>query len=108
MASLTPYLEAQGWRVRYAADGDSATRLADAGFDAAVVDMMLPRGGGFRLVHHLRARVSPAVPVIMVSEFDAPEHRAYAAIIGVTAFLPKPFALDHLLGLLGQLLARPS
>ncbi len=104
-AALTPHLQGCGWVVRYARDGEEALRLADAGFDAAVVDMMLPRLSGFQVVQHLRARFGPGVPIVMLSEFDAPEHRGYASLVGVTSFLAKPFALNELIGLLTQLLA---
>lgn len=98
--ALTPHLEANGWRVRYARDGEEALRLADDGFDLAVVDMMLPRLSGFQVVHHLRAKYGPTLPLVMVSEFDAPEHRAYADLVGITHFLAKPFALEQLIGLI--------
>jgi DNA-binding response OmpR family regulator len=104
VAALTPHLEGCGWRVLAATDGDEAVRLADQGFAVAVVDMMLPRLSGFQVVHHLRARYGPLPTVVMVSEFDAPEHRAYADLVGVTHFLGKPFALDHLLALIARVL----
>lgn len=106
--ALTPHLEGCGWTVRYARDGAEALRLADDGFDLLVVDMMLPRLSGFQVVHHLRARFGPAVPVVMLSEFDASEHRAYAALVGVSSFVAKPFALEQFLELLAHLLARPA
>ncbi len=104
--ALTPHLEACGWRVRYAADGEDALRQADLGFDLAVVDMMLPRLSGFQVVHFIRARFGPLRPVVMLSEFDAPEHRAYADLVGVTHFVAKPFALNHLLGVVAGLLPK--
>jgi DNA-binding response OmpR family regulator len=107
-AALIPHLEGCGWTVRYARDGAEALRLADDGFDLLVVDMMLPRLSGFQVVHHLRARFGPGVPVVMLSEFDAPEHRAYAALVGVSSFVAKPFALEHFLELLAHLLAPPA
>jgi DNA-binding response OmpR family regulator len=106
--ALTPHLEGCGWTVRYARDGAEALRLADDGFDLLVVDMMLPRLSGFQVVHHLRARFGPAVPVVMLSEFDASEHRAYAALVGVSSFVAKPFALEQFLELLAHLLARAA
>lgn len=106
--ALTPHLEGCGWRVRYARDGEAAVRLADDPFDLAIVDMMLPRLSGFQVVHHFRARFGPAVPIVMVSEFDAPEHRAYADLVGVTAFVGKPFAIEQLLGLLARFLSPPA
>jgi DNA-binding response OmpR family regulator len=104
VAALTPHLEGCGWRVLAATDGDEALRLAESGFGVAVVDMMLPRLSGFQVVHHLRARYGPLPTVVMVSEFDAPEHRAYADLVGVTHFLGKPFALDLLLSLIARTL----
>lgn len=104
--ALIPHLEACGWRVRYAADGEDALRQADLGFDLAVVEMMLPRLSGFQVVHFLRARFGPQRPVVMVSEFDAPEHRAYAELVGVSHFVAKPFALNHLLGVVAGLLPK--
>jgi DNA-binding response OmpR family regulator len=106
--ALTPHLEGCGWAARYARDCEEALRLADDGFDLAVVDMMLPRLSGFQVVQHLRARFGPGVPILMTSEFDAPEHRAYASLVGVSSFLAKPFALDQFLGLLARLLACPA
>lgn len=106
--ALTPHLEGCGWTVRYARDGAEAVRLAADGFDLTVVDMMLPRLSGFQVVHQLRARFGPGVPIVMTSEFDAPEHRAYAALVGVSSFLAKPFALEQLLELLTHLLDRST
>lgn len=103
-AALTPHLEGCGWRVAYARDGDEAVRAT--GFDAVVIDMMLPHRSGFAVVQHLRAEFGDALPVLMTSAFDAPEHRAYASLVGVTVFVAKPFALNELLGLLGALLPK--
>jgi DNA-binding response OmpR family regulator len=106
---LAAFLCAHGMTVSVAADGtDGLARARAEEYDAAVIDMMLPGASGFAVVQTVRAARGPDVPVVMVSEIDAPEHREYAHLLGVNWFLPKPFTPDELLSDLQTLLAAKS
>ncbi len=76
------------------ADEAMSTLCADAALDVLVTDVRLPGTvDGLRLASWVRRR-RPELKVIVTSG-DALAHRAAAV---ADAFLPKPFALDQLVG----------
>jgi DNA-binding response OmpR family regulator len=85
-----------GHVVHHAADGEMGLELALAEqFDAAVVDVMLPKVDGLSLIRELRAqRVS--TPVIVLSAKSAVEDRISGLKAGGDDYLVKPFALSEL------------
>ena len=84
-------LEASGFRVRVAADGDEALRLALAEpFDLIVSDVRMPRLDGFGLVARLRSDPRTAkLPVVLFSSLDSDEDRRRGTSAGANAYLTK-------------------
>lgn len=105
MERITPGLSAA-----LAADGADAIeyleRVADRPEDhplAIVLDLGLPRVGGFELLRWIRARREfDAVPVIVVSGVDLPERRAEALKLGAQGFQAKPAGFEDFRFLLGE------
>jgi DNA-binding response OmpR family regulator len=100
---VASFLELEGYAVRRAADGAEALALLQGGgIDLLLTDNMLPRLRGVDLVAYLHAHPELAVPVIMMSAVRP------VPVPPTVTFLPKPFDLDHLAGLVARLLARPA
>jgi two-component system chemotaxis sensor kinase CheA len=104
---LRTVLEASGFRVRTAADGEEAARLALAEpFDLVVSDVQMPRLDGFRLTARLRAHPRSArVPIVLFSTLDSDEDRRRGVASGADAFLTKnAFDRGELLGIVKLLI----
>lgn len=99
-------LEAEGYGVTVAADGEAALRLADGKkFDAIVLDVMLPGMDGFEAAQVLRAR-GDITPILMLTARGRPEDVLKGFEAGTDDYLPKPFDLQIFLARLGGLLRR--
>ena len=100
-------LEAEGYAVDVVDDGEAAlARLAPGhGYDAVVLDVMLPGMDGFAVAAGVRAS-GEYVPILMLTARGRPEDvlRGFAA--GADDYLPKPFVLAILLARLHGLLRR--
>ncbi|MGA9393235.1 MAG: response regulator transcription factor [Candidatus Sulfotelmatobacter sp.] len=101
-------LQAEGYSAEVVGDGEAATdRLLDKkeGFDAIVLDIMLPGKDGFSVVSELRAARN-YVPVLMLTARNRPEDVLKGFAAGADDYLPKPFDLSILLARLQGLLRR--
>jgi DNA-binding response OmpR family regulator len=102
-------LEAEGFAVEIVGDGESALELllhpAPPGFDAVVLDVMLPGKNGFEVATELRA-AGQFVPILMLTARGRPEDVLGGFAAGADDYLPKPFELRILLARLGGLLRR--
>ncbi len=76
-----------------------------AGYDAMVLDVMLPDMDGFETCRLLRAE-GVWVPIIMVTARDAVEDRVRGLDVGADDYLTKPFSLAELLARLRALARR--
>jgi DNA-binding response OmpR family regulator len=104
--SLTRGLEAEGYSVDVAVDGEAGLdRAQSESYDAIVLDLMLPKLNGYEVTQALRA-AGARVPVLMLtakqSEFDQTE----ALDTGADDFLSKPFSYPVLLARLRALIRR--
>lgn len=102
-------LEAFGYRVLLAADGNEAIEQFEAhrGHIAVVVtDMMMPNVDGPTLIGTMM-RSDPRVKIIATSGLNAHEVVTAAKQLGVALFLPKPVAAEILLQALDGVL-RPG
>jgi two-component system OmpR family response regulator len=89
-------LEAEGFAVEAAGDGEEGERLAlKGGFDAIVLDLMLPGRGGLEILASVR-RVTPNVPVIVLTARGEIEDRVRGLEAGAVDYLVKPFSLAEL------------
>ena len=89
--------EADGFEVQTAPDGIQGERLAlTDGFDAIVLDLMLPGRGGLEVLASVRA-AKPEVPVIVLTARGEIEDRVAGLDAGAVDYLVKPFSLAELL-----------
>lgn len=71
--------------------------LQEHDYRLVLVDLMLPGKSGFELLETLVAD-HPAVPVVMISGYSTSENALRSLQLGAFDFLPKPFDIDELLG----------
>jgi DNA-binding response OmpR family regulator len=89
-------LEAEGFVVEAASDGVKGERLAlKGGFDAIVLDLMLPGRSGLEILGSLR-RAIPSMPVIVLTARGEIEDRVAGLDAGAVDYLVKPFSLAEL------------
>lgn len=101
-------LKQHGFAVDLARDGEEALMLAETtAFDAAVVDVMLPKLDGISLVKRLRAQRS-ALPVVFLSARSSVDDRVRGLQAGGDDYLAKPFAFSELLARVHALIRRSS
>ena len=101
-------LRQHGFAVDNAGDGDEALALvASTAYDAAVVDVMLPRLDGLSLVRRLRAGRNP-LPVLFLSARSSVDDRIGGLQAGGDDYLTKPFAFSELLARVQALIRRAS
>jgi two-component system OmpR family response regulator len=107
MASLIRRgLVAEGLAADVAPNGEDALWMAQAhGYDAIVLDVMLPGIDGFETCRRLRAGDVWA-PVLMLTARDAVEDRVAGLDTGADDYLVKPFAFAELLARLRALVRR--
>ena len=99
-------LEAEGYDVVIVGDGDAALREMDAGgFDAVVLDVMLPTINGFDVARQMRER-DDYTPVLMLTARSRPEDVLSGFAAGADDYLPKPFDLEIFLARLNGLIRR--
>jgi DNA-binding response OmpR family regulator len=91
-------LEKNGYRVQTATDGNAGMALVEREApDLVVVDMMMPRQGGFLVLQKIKAGPAGGPPVIMITANEGSRHQAYAEVLGVDDYIRKPFEMDRLL-----------
>jgi DNA-binding response OmpR family regulator len=107
-AALQRGLQAEGFAVDVAGDGQDGLELARHGeYDAMILDVMLPRLSGYRVVRQLRAE-QRWLPVLMLSAKDGEYDQADGLDCGADDYLTKPFSYVVLLARLRALLRRGS
>jgi DNA-binding response OmpR family regulator len=105
-AALRRGLQAEGFTVDLAHDGVEGLHLAqEGGYDAVVLDIMLPRLSGYRICERLRADGN-WVPVLMLSAKDGEYDQADGLDVGADDYLTKPFSYVVLVAKLRALLRR--
>jgi two-component system OmpR family response regulator len=102
-------LREAGFVVDHAADGDAGLALAtaEAGYDVAVVDVMLPRRDGLSLIQEMRAR-DVKTPVLILSARHSVDDRVKGLETGGDDYLVKPFAFPELLARVQALIRRAT
>ncbi|MDE3156062.1 MAG: response regulator transcription factor [Acidobacteriota bacterium] len=101
-------LEEAGYAVDHARDGEQGLQLAATRpYDAAVVDVMLPRLDGLSLIEALRRR-KMAMPVLILSAKRSVDDRVKGLQVGGDDYLTKPFAFSELLARVQALIRRAS
>ncbi len=107
-AGLKFNLEAEGYEVETANDGETAIKLLLRDwrrFDAVVLDVMLPGKSGFEVARELR-QSGQYVPILMLTARNRPADVLRGFEAGADDYLPKPFELAILIARLRGLLRR--
>ena len=95
--SMRTVLEAKGYRVMVARDGNAGLTVAEReNPDLVILDMMMPRMGGYPVLEHFKGKTD-APPIIMITANEGSRHKAYAEYLGVIDYIRKPFAMERLL-----------
>ncbi|MCW7538701.1 response regulator transcription factor [Aquabacterium sp. A7-Y] len=106
------YLRQAGFLVETASTlkaGRDRLEPRDHGFDAVLLDLMLPDGDGLDLCRQLRAQArTRALPVLMLTARGEPMDRVVGLELGADDYLPKPFEPRELLARVRALLRRSS
>jgi DNA-binding response OmpR family regulator len=106
LASIDLALRTEGAATHTVTDGNAAVTAAHAGFDAVVLDMMLPRRSGFLVLEKLLEEERRPI-VVMVTANQGKRHMEYAKDLGVDAYLVKPVPLERLIDTIAGLLENP-
>ncbi|GGL17031.1 DNA-binding response regulator [Mangrovihabitans endophyticus] len=105
-AALRRGLQAEGFAVDVADNGQDGLEMArHGGYDALILDVMLPRLSGYRVVRQLRAE-RHWLPVLMLSAKDGEYDQADGLDCGADDYLTKPFSYVVLLARLRALMRR--
>ena len=101
-------LKQSGFAVDHAADGDGGLIHAQTcSYDAAIVDLMLPKLDGLSLIQRVRAKGSQ-LPVLILSAKASVDDRVRGLQAGGDDYLTKPFAFSELLARLQALIRRAT
>ncbi|HEY0696321.1 MAG TPA: response regulator transcription factor [Micromonospora sp.] len=105
-SALQRGLQAEGFVVDVAYDGPTGLEQArHGGYDAMILDVMLPGLSGYEVVRRLRAE-RRWLPVLMLSAKDGEYDQADGLDCGADDYLTKPFSYVVLLARLRALLRR--
>jgi two-component system OmpR family response regulator len=97
-----------GFAVDVASEGSQGLELAiGGGYDAAIVDVMLPQLDGLTLIDRMRAR-GIRTPVLILSARRSVDDRVRGLQAGGDDYLTKPFAFAELLARVQALIRRAT
>jgi two-component system OmpR family response regulator len=101
-------LQEAGFVVDHAADGEEGLGLGQSAlYDAAVVDVMLPKRDGLSVVEALR-KEKIKTPILILSAKRSVDDRVKGLQTGGDDYLVKPFAFSELLARLQALIRRSA
>jgi len=95
---LTTLMEAEGYEVATAADGEEAlAQVAAFSPDLILLDIMMPRVDGYAVCRRLKEEASTRlVPVVFVTALGVEEARIRGIEAGADDFITKPFSRTEL------------
>jgi DNA-binding response OmpR family regulator len=103
---LTLHLLDERLAVTHCADGDEGLRrLEQGGWDALVLDIMLPGVDGLEICRRARA-MTRYIPIIIISARASEMHRILGLELGADDYLAKPFSVLELVARVKALLRR--
>lgn len=104
--NLAKVLTRLGHAIDEAAEGEEAAAAVRVnGYDAIVLDLMLPGKSGLELLDEWRKR-KITVPILVLTALDAVEDRVRGLAMGADDYLVKPFAVEELVARLEALVRR--
>ncbi|HVS20971.1 MAG TPA: response regulator [Pyrinomonadaceae bacterium] len=106
---VSTIVEKEGFSVVVARDGREAYKALqnDAGFTAAVFDVVMPHIAGPELVRYMRTEKRfMRIPVMMMTAEQDPKLSSDSFAAGAVVFLPKPFTTVQLQTMLRMLVSK--
>ena len=101
-------LKQAGYAVDHASDGEAGLALAEStDYDAAIVDVMLPKLDGISLVRRLRL-ARRLIPILFLSAKSSVDDRVRGLQSGGDDYLTKPFAFSELIARVQALIRRAT
>ncbi len=101
-------LEAEGYKVTWASDGQKALDLlAERSYDLVILDIMLPYHDGFEIAESIRSQ-SRQIPILFLTARQRMDDRLKGLQLGADDYLTKPFSLDELLLRVRRILERKA
>ncbi len=103
-------LEAAGYKVQTAADGEEGLRKATAAsFQVIIADLEMPKMNGYELIQALRNRPeTKSTPIIVMTTRADGKHRQLAQSLGVFSYLIKPVDERALINEISQFMSAPT
>ena len=102
---ITRELEAAGYSVTHAANGEAALEVEQRqAFQLVILDWMLPGMNGLDVLRNLRTHSS--VSVLMLTARDAEIDRVLGLEVGADDYLTKPFSMRELIARVRAMLRR--
>ena len=99
-------LEIEGYEVAVASDGEAGIRRArQADPDLVILDLMLPKTDGYRVLHTLRGEGFKA-PIIILTARGQEADKVRGLKLGADDYVTKPFGVLELLARVEALLRR--
>ncbi|AKC71702.1 response regulator transcription factor [Pandoraea oxalativorans] len=103
---LTLHLRDERFEVVHCADGNEGLRrLAEGGWDALILDLMLPGVDGLEICRQAR-QMTRYTPIIITSARASEVHRILGLELGADDYLAKPFSVLELVARVKALMRR--
>jgi two-component system OmpR family response regulator len=103
---LRLHLQDEGYQVTHCADGNQGlAQLRTGGWDALILDLMLPGVDGLEICRQARA-MATYTPIIITSARSSEVHRILGLELGADDYLAKPFSVLELVARVKALLRR--
>jgi PAS domain S-box-containing protein len=104
------YLEAMGYQVIFAFDGQAAIVMAEKYTpDLMLVDIQMPKQDGLEVIRQVRENHDLRhIPIIALTALAMPNDRERCLAIGANEYLAKPVKLKQLVNKVEELLAQNS
>ncbi|MCO8166118.1 response regulator transcription factor [Pseudomonas sp. LJDD11] len=100
------HLRDERFEVVHSADGEQGLRLLEqGGWDALILDLMLPGVDGLEICRRARA-MTRYTPIIITSARSSEMHRILGLELGADDYLAKPFSMMELVARVKALLRR--
>lgn len=108
LTQLDQFMQRQGYSVDLADDGEKALFLMqEYPYDAAIVDVGLPKLDGFALVKKVRQQ-KITCPILILTARDRWQEKVEGLDAGADDYLTKPFQEEELLARVNALIRRAS
>lgn len=104
--AVSAVLEHEGYSVDRAFDGQQAMDyLQSGGYDAVILDIMMPKKDGLEVLKEMRER-HIMTPVMLLTAKTEIDDRVAGLDAGADDYLPKPFAMKEMLARVRSMIRR--